>query len=249
MDHGSPETITDTNTVLTVDEIIAQSLAKQEDGTYMGLKGEKLKDALSGLDISDDKTLAVTSEIRRRNTESSFTRANQEKIELQAELEVYKKLVPTSLNITEEEQDALDELKYSDPDAWFDRVSDIKAKAREGFQTKTQEAVDLARQDAIRNDTVASRERLLAEFNSNTATPLTDEQLQYDIPPRLTKQVETGELTFGEMIQKAHDFINGGKVASQPAYEEEPSFDGTPGRVTNDHNNEKVIDNYEDMKL
>lgn len=248
MNNGSPD-ITDTNTVQTVDEIIAQSLEKQTDGTYAGLKGEKLKDALSKLDISADKSLAVTSEIRRRNTESSFTRANQKNLELQAELDVYKTLVPTSLNISDEDQEALDTLKYSDPDAWFERVSDIKAKAKDGFSSRTEEAVIAAKQEAVKNDTVASRAKLLEQFNSNTATPLTDEQLQYDIPPRLLKRVENGELAFGDMIQQAHDFINGNKVVEQPEYTEEPTFDGTPGGGPTEPGDKKVSNNYNDMKF
>lgn len=246
MEHGSPEA--DTNSVLTVDEIISQSLVKQDDGTYLGKDNVKLKDALGALDISEDKASAVTSEIRRRNTESSFTRTNQENIELKAELDVYKGLVPSGLDITQDEQDALDRLKYSDPDAWFDKVSELKNSSQNTRNTRTKAAVDEAKANARKNDTVSSRALLLEEFNSNTATPLTDEQLQYDIPPRLVRRVELGEITFGEMLEQAHDFINGEKVIKQPEYQDEPSFRDTPGRLTNDQPAGKA-EKYEDMTI
>jgi len=239
MEEGTPAS-TDTPKVETVEEIISQKLTKLEDGSYGGLKevdGKpvpiKLNEALKELGIEGDKALAVTAEVRRRKTEGSFTRVNQEKIALKAELDVYKSILPDTLDISEEKQQELDALKYSDPDKWFEEMTTIREENKSKLSQSTEEAVQKAREEAIRNDSIQNRLTQLEEFNANTATPLTDEQLENDIPPRLRKQVENGELSFKEMLVKAHEFINGTKVVGNPSHEPEPSFDGTPGANTN----------------
>lgn len=257
MDNGSPENTDTNNKVETVDSIIAEKLVKHDDGSYGGLKevdGKtvpiKLSEALKDLNITGDKAIAVTAEVRRRGTERSFTKVNKEKLELQAELEVYKSLMPDNLDISAEEQEQLDLLKYKDPDAWFDQMSEIKARSKSKLAEDTAAAVEEAKRKALERDSIEDRVKQLEEFNANTDTPITDEQIANDIPPRLLKQVEAGDITFAEMLDKAHDFINGKKVVNNPSIDTEPSFSNTPGASNPGTPNAKTLEQtYQDIKL
>lgn len=252
---GSPD-ITDT-VPNTVNEIISEKLVKHEDGTYGGLKevdGKqvpiKLGEALKQLNLSEDKALAVTAEVRRRGTERAFTEINKAKIELEAELEVYKSLVPTDLNISAEKQEQLDVLKYENPDKWFEEMSALKAELQNSFKEQTEKAISEAKQQALVNDSIEARSKTLEEFNASVSTPLTDEQLQFDIPPRLLKQVESGDLTFKEMLHKAHEYINGPKRVTNPDMVDEPSFNHTPGGINpNKASGVDIAKSYENIKL
>lgn len=256
MEQGSPETTTDTN-ALSVDEIISNNIVKHEDGTYGGVKevdGKKiplkLGEAIKELGLSEDKATAVRAEVRRRSTESAYTRERKRVLEMEAELKVYKDLVPKDLGIPKEKQEELDVLKFEDPDKWLTEMTAIKNAATAEFQKKTEEAISEAKLQAVKQDTVAARAKQLEDFNSKTDKPLTDEQLQYDIPPRLTKQLEDGDITFAEMLEKAHAFINGTKVVTNPNYTEEPSFEATPGGSTPQQSNINVKDTtYENIIL
>ena len=256
MEQGSPDNKPDTNS-LPVDEIIAKNIVKHEDGTYGGVKevdGKqipvKLGEAIKELGLSDDKAIAVVAEVRRRGTESAYTRERQKVLEMEAELKVYKDLVPKDLGMPKEKQEELDTLKFEDPDKWLTEMTAIKNAASAEFQKKTEEAVSEAKREAVKQDTVAARAKQLEEFNSKTDKPLTDENLQYDIPPRLLTQLEKGEITFTEVLEKAHAFIYGNKAVANPDYTEEPSFEATPGGPTPQQANVNVEDtSYENIIL
>ena len=214
MSNSTPETpdttkVVDLNT-LGINEIIASYVTKTPDGKYSGM---------DTLDIDVNKKLAVETELRRRNTEASYTKSQQALREKEVELEALRKLVPPSAALPKEEQEELARLKYSDPDAWFDKVTAAKATV----STISLRAVE----DLRASEEIVRRANVLAEFNrSNPANPLTDEQLQLYIPPILAKQVTDGSLSFDDMLVKAHAFINGTKVVRNPTYIDEPSFDG-----------------------
>ncbi len=234
-------------TVKTVNEIINESLEKTTDA------GGKWTGNYSGLDeleISDDKKDAVRSEMRRRHTDQTYTRNNQELIETKAEVEALKKLLPETNNLSTEDQEELDSLKYSDPDAWFDKMSKIRSEASAVKSKATDDALLEARTNATRTHEITRRAEALEEFNkSNSETPLTDDQLQFDIPPRLLAKVEKGEMSFDDMLVKAHDFINGKKRIVNPDYIEEPSFEGTPGNGETNTSKEVVSSAYKNMKF
>lgn len=230
----------------TVNEIINADLTKTMDdnGKWTGAFS-----GLDELDISSDKKDAVRSEMRRRHTDQTYTRNNQELIESRAEVAALKKLLPEAPNLSSEEQEELDSLKYSDPDAWHAKMNTLQSEADVNRSKATDDALSEARSNATRTHEINRRAEALDEFNkSNPETPLTDDQLQFDIPPRLIAQVEKGTLSFDEMLIKAHDFINGTKKIANPEYTEEPTFDGTPGygKTAGD---KKVNNDYENMKF
>jgi len=230
---------------LTVNDIINENITKttDENGKWTGAF-----EGLDELDISDDKKEAVRAEMRRRHTDQTYTRTNQELIEARAEVNALKALLPETPNLSREEQEELDNLKYSDPDAWFEKVSRIKSEAKNQKSKITDEALAEARNAASLEFEINRRAQALEEFNRrNPDSPLTDEQIQNDIPPRLLAQVKDGTLSFDDMLVKAHKFINTAKVIENPSYESEPSFDGTPGYGELD--NGGVDTSYEKMKF
>ena len=230
---------------LTVNEIINENITKTTDdnGKWTG--------AFEGLDelqINDDKKEAVRAEMRRRHTDQTYTRTNQELIEARAEVNALKALLPETPNLSREEQEELDELKYSDPDAWFEKVGQIKSEAKSHKSRITDEALAEARNAASLEFEINRRAQALEEFNKrNPDSPLTDDQIRSDIPPRLLTQVKDGKMSFDEMLVKAHAFINTTKVIDNPGYDSEPSFDGTPGYGELDSGTAEA--GYENMKF
>ena len=71
-----------------------------------------------------------------------------------------------------------------------------------------QQDLSKARDEASTEVELARRAKVLEEFNqSHPDVQLTDELIAYDVPPRLTKQLEKGELTFEEFLDKTYEFL------------------------------------------
>jgi hypothetical protein len=185
-------------------------------------------------DVEFNEAVRYTANIerRRRDTQSSFTKQQQKLKALEAEnnhlasqweQDVVKQL-------TEEQQADLEELKHTDQEAWREKInkyeqenaSKVKDK-RNKIKEKVQEETELER-----------RSRLLEEYNeANPEFQLTDDVIENDIPPRLTKKLATGELSFDEFLEKSREYlgapktINKGKKAPN-----EPDLSKESGGVT-----------------
>jgi hypothetical protein len=71
------------------------------------------------------------------------------------------------------------------------------------------------------------RKLILEDFKKlNPDFELTDENVQYDLPPKLVKGLETGELTFDNFLQEAKKYLETPKEVEQPPTPpEEPKLD------------------------
>lgn len=69
-----------------------------------------------------------------------------------------------------------------------------------------------------------NRARLLNEYNrSHPNFPITDEVIEFDVPARITKKLEKGEITFEDYLQEVHSFLyspkkvgTGNEILNQP---------------------------------
>ncbi|RLB10204.1 MAG: hypothetical protein DRG27_03555 [Deltaproteobacteria bacterium] len=154
-------------------------------------------------------TNEIDYEKRFKDTQASYTKSQQALRKVEAERDTLKTLVPTlSASLTEEQKTELEDLKYSDPDAWRVKMNKVEVQARTDLDAKTAEAIS----EADIQFELSRRGKILEDFNANSDTPLTDDQLANDIPPRLVKQMEAGEITFEDLVTKAHKFINSPKA-------------------------------------
>ena len=157
-------------------------------------------------DIPEHLKLAAIAEKRRRDTQASLTKSRQELKKLE---EANKKLVSkvmnsTTLNLSEEEKQELEDLKYSDPDAWYSKMKELESKTKELAQNQLNEVMTEAEKAAE----LEKRQILLEQFRlEHPGINLTDEVIANDIPPRITKKLESGEISFEEFLSEAAKFI------------------------------------------
>ena len=60
---------------------------------------------------------------------------------------------------------------------------------------------------------------------------ITDDVIQNDIPPRITKQLEQGKINFGEFLNQCGEYMSKGRVVAPPSDKapDNPNLNKTPG--------------------
>lgn len=154
---------------------------------------------------------AANAEVRRRDTQASYTRTQQENIALTSENsqlgtawaeEVSKHLTPT-------QQTELEELKHTDQEAWREKINEYEASNA----SRVKEKHTKIKAKAGEETEMQQRERVLKEHNeANPKFALTDDVIDNDIPPRITKKLESGKISFEEYLVEAHTFLSSNKV-------------------------------------
>ena len=156
-----------------------------------------------------ESTQTVDYEKRFKDTQAFATKIAQEKAdkereleELKAELSVLKTTAKPSLTIDPQVQSELEDLKYSDPDAWRTRVNELETKANVEFNSKIAEAKQLSSQQLE----LQRRANVLAQFQTeHPDVELTDELLHLDIPQRIVKELENGKVTYEEFLNNVYN--------------------------------------------
>ena len=179
----------------------------------------KINELLPQLDNPDfkaddvDPTLlyAAKAEKRRRDNQGAYTRSQQElkKTQLLSQ-KMAETLESELLNILPSDKAyELEELKHQDPDAWRVKLTELetarKAQIQEQLRTIEQEAGN-------KSELEIRVEQLKAFQESNPDIKLTDEVIENDIPPRITKKLESGKISFGEFLEECGNYLKAGKV-------------------------------------
>lgn len=176
-----------------------------------------------GVEASDEVLYAAKLEKKYRDTQSGFTKAQQEKKRLEAENEKlalsWQQDAVKSLSSTE--QARLEELKSTDPESWREELNNLETKKQEEFGNRRKEIS----QEAYEMTALEQREAELEAFNkANPDFAITDDVIENDIPPRITNQLKNGEITFSEFLDKSKKYIETPKkIATEPA-PGEPGF-------------------------
>jgi len=148
--------------------------------------------------LEELKKQADIAEKRRKDTQAEYTRNRQELLRVKAELEAIKKAPNLSLSQEDEE------LKFSDPDAWLSKIEALKAKEEEQRNHLTEEA--------RRRVELEARQEVLRSFvNSNPDFDITSKEVQDQIPPVYIKQLENGDISFEDFLNKAKAFVEAPK--------------------------------------
>lgn len=162
----------------------------------------------------------VNWEKRYKDVQASYTQSQQENSKLRkdvtalsAELDVIKPLVaPAYLaNLTEEDNDRLLDLRDTDPEAWRREMNRLEAEAQQGLSEKVSQAAS----NANTQFELSRREQLLDAFISKPDTVLSIDNLD-DIPVRLSKRLEAGEISFEDYLVEADTYLKAGKTIKQP---------------------------------
>jgi len=204
------------------------------------------KTATSTDTVDDSQETKVDYEKRFKDTQAAFTKSQQALREKEAKLDAIEKLTQPKLELDEATKTELDTLKYENPDAWRDKVNNLEREAMLKHQETLNEAGRLAAQQAE----LERRAQVLSEFNSSHPdVQLTDEVIQYDVPPRITKKLENGEVSFEDFLEEAKNYLvspkvigDGNQTLNQPNLnkvggDDKPSYSAVKGDIVKDYKN------------
>ena len=188
----------------TLDEQINKALANVDD------KGKVIFDK----DVDPLFKRAVISEKKARDHQASFTKARQEIAGLTATTEVLKQQATSqSATLTAEQVAELDDLKVTDPDAWYVLKSKYETEAMKQIQGKLDELVETASTKALQDLTATEQQETLESFNARHGLEITEDTLINDIPPRLQNKVK--DMPFEEYLSEVATYLGKGKVVKQ----------------------------------
>ena len=160
----------------------------------------------SNTNSADLSNAQVDWEKRYKDTQAAYTRSRQELAEAKAKLTVLEPLAKPTLSIDEAARAELDDLKYRDPDTWREKLSILEAESRKSFDSKVA--------DNLRNLSELERRQLVLEdfVARNPGFVINDDVIAYDIPPRITKKLEKGEISFEEFLEETKTYMQAPKV-------------------------------------
>jgi len=153
---------------------------------------------------ADYKALYETSEKRRKDAQSVLTPLHQENARLKAELATQG----SAPQISSEEQDRLNDLKFSDPDVWRAEAN----KADLALTKAHEEAVDAEYGKIVTEMTqeqlVANAKKFFTDKSIDAATVINS------MPKALQTMIDNGEIPLEEGLQRGIDLVNGATVKS-----------------------------------
>jgi len=176
-----------------------------------------------GVEVDEGLQFAVTSEIRRRETQSSFTKNQQALKTLEAENTALASnwQKDAVANISPADKAQLDELKVQDPEAWRQKIGALEEANNASFVEKRQNIS----KEASQLTELEQREADLASFNeANPDFAITDDVIENDIPPRITNKLKSGEISLAEFLEVAKKYIETPKTVQKTIVENEPNF-------------------------
>lgn len=148
-------------------------------------------------------------EKRFKDTQGSFTRSQQELKASEARVKALEEEVKPQVVLDEATQKELDDLKYSNPDAWRNKMNNLEASAN----TAHREKMASVSAEASYQAELEGRAQSLQSFQQkNPNINITDDVIKYDIPPRITKELEQGNVTFDQYLENVAKYLTTGKV-------------------------------------
>lgn len=211
-----PETANEPSFAEQVNEAVKQ-LSQDDKGTWQFPET---------FEASPEVKFAATLEKRRRDTESALgTTRHQLKTERAIRQKLEQRVTErVQVNLTAEQSEALEALREDDPETWRQEMNRLEKEARTQLTSELSEDVSSVSQLTEQE----RREAVLKTFNDeHPDAPLTDDMLEGDIPPRIVKKLEKGQISFEEFLQESYDFLTAAKVIKTDKPPKAPSL----GRV------------------
>lgn len=156
--------------------------------------------------LPEEVKVAATAEKRRRDTQASLTKSNQRLKALEEANQLLRQELTSkvTVSLTTEQSDELEELKYSDPEAWREKLNQYEHQARIDLDSKLNDTLSQA-DIAVEKQ---RRETVLANFiAANPGAQVNDDVIADNVPPKLTKQLELGAISFDDFLEQAKDYL------------------------------------------
>lgn len=180
---------------------VCDNMVQSEDGTWELPEG----------DYSPELRYAAVSEKRRRDAQSALGKTQHQLKTTKAEADALRNRLKgkATITLTTAEQEELEELKFSDPDAWRVKMNELEQRATQEAENELQ----LTSEEVTLNAEVDRREELLTQFiEANPELELTDDVIFNEIPPRITNKLKSGELEFEAFLDEAKEYLTKGRV-------------------------------------
>ena len=182
--------------------------------------------------VDDNVAYAARLEIRRRNTQSAYTKSQQRVKSLENENnQLYTSWEADAVSkLSNDEQARLEELKVQDPEAWRSEISKLEEDKRQKFKEKRTTISKKAEEESL----LSQRELVLKQFlEDNPGLELTDEIIENDVPPRITKKLEEGKISFEDFLNESVNYLSKNKTIDKGEKpNEEPNFNKARGSST-----------------
>lgn len=170
-------------------------------------------------DIKDEAFRhAIVAEKRFRDTQGSYTKERQKTKALEVENTVLKTKATDAVTVqlTKEQEEELEELKFSNPEAWRKKMNTHESNARQKQQEELEKEVKEKTTSTLAEEELESRKSQLDQFlKDHEGFKLDDDIIANDIPPRITKKLENGTITFEQFLKECYDYSKTGKVIKQ----------------------------------
>lgn len=134
-------------------------------------------------------------EKRFKDTEKSFHETRQEVSKLKARNEVLENLASPKVDLTPEQETELEELKFSDPDAWRSKINSYETEAEKKISEDVSAKAELNQRNDKLNTFLSSHQDISAEM------------IEYDVPRRIHLKLENGDVSFDDFLQEAADYL------------------------------------------
>ena len=157
----------------------------------------------------------IDSEKRVQDNRTAFLKKSQEAAEGKILIEsLTKQLQEKSTGVSalpQKEQDRLNDLKYSDPDAWLIELTGIDSKAAAELNITLNNIKNEATLQASKH----TDEEVINEFVSKNPN-ITFDNLKEDVPYKLKLKFEKNEISVQEFLTEAGKFFNSTKSYKDP---------------------------------
>jgi hypothetical protein len=189
-----------------VNSVLAQA-TKTEEGKLVIPDDVKKK-------LDETTLFAIKTEQRRRDTQAEFTRSRQALRAVEAERDSLKDTISQSatLEISSELQEELDQLQIEDPNAWRLKMNSLELEAKKASETKITEAITVAGETASKEFELENRVKVLDNFNATSDIQITQELIDEEIPPRITKKLENGDIDFAGFLNEVASYTRKNKI-------------------------------------
>jgi SMC interacting uncharacterized protein involved in chromosome segregation len=165
----------------------------------------------------------------QKTVEEKALEVKRLKTEREALAQQLEKVVAPKVEVPEE----IEELKYSDPETWRKEINRLESEALEKSKTERREILDTVTSEAAAQFELDSRKALLETFQSeNPDLKIDDDVLAHDVPPRISRKLDNGEVTFEQFLNEVKKFLTTNKVVVKPEHEELPNLNNVGGGVT-----------------
>lgn len=199
-------------------------------------------------DLPEDVRYAAMAEKRLRDTQASFTKLSQKTKALEAEKSALMKhaIGNIELNLTEAQAQELEDLKFEDPEKWRKKMNQYEQEAFKSREETIAEEVKKVSNSSLEEEELERRKEVLSAFVERTGFDINDDVLSNDIPPRITKKLETGKITFEDFLQECYEYVNTGKVIAKDKVSNQPNLNKVGGSGRPDPNavKEDIVASY-----